>query len=389
MELSSDPLADDLASSPPTTDSLELGELPNCPPSPRQPVRNPPDSTRPFSFEWDLSTDPLGTMENLDQHSANTHRLQSRKRGPSLANALDRPPKGPRISTQQNTPASPNQAQGLILQARDLLVKAYSASNFRAKQAKLLDLLEVFRQYTENGIIYKASSILATQVASLEQATRKIENQTRQTSSWAKIAQTPQAKSPNQLNQPANQQNQQPNQPILASSAKSMDKWTVVTSKKGSGIRASLETGSNTREKTSSKTRGPSKPALSRRCTLLQAHGVQASSFSAIRLRNLINTAFKANGIQSPVISGVSLSARGNIVVYTTPDFNSEFLIEKEAIIKGVLPLVTSLQKGEPWHKVVIHGLPIQDFNSPDGMDLVISEIVTFNKGLTPIGKPY
>ena len=183
MELSSDPLADDLASSPPTTDSLELGELPNCPPSPRQPVRNPPESTRPFSFEWDLSTDPLGTMENLDQHSANTHRLQSRKRGPSLANALDRPPKGPRISTQQNTPASPNQAQGLILQARDLLVKAYSASNFRAEQAKLLDLLEVFRQYTENGIICKASSILATQVASLEQATRKIENQTRQTSS--------------------------------------------------------------------------------------------------------------------------------------------------------------------------------------------------------------
>ena len=103
----------------------------------------------------------------------------------------------------------------------------------------------------------------------------------------------------------------------------------------------------------------------------------------------MINTVFKANRIQSLVISKVSLSARGNIVVYTTPDFNSEFLIKKEAIIKGVLPLVTSLQKGEPWHKVVIHGLPIQDFNSPDGMDLVISEIVTFNKGLTPIGKPY
>lgn len=70
---------------------------------------------------------------------------------------------------------------------------------------------------------------------------------------------------------------------------------------------------------------------------------MQASSFSALQLRNLINTAFQAKGIQKPVISGVSLSARGNIVVYTTPDFNSDFLIEKEAIIKGVLPLVTSL----------------------------------------------
>ena len=83
------------------------------------------------------------------------------------------------------------------------------------------------------------------------------------------------------------------------------------------------------------------------------------------------------------------MSIKGNIVVYTTPDFNSEFLIEKEAIIKGVLPLVTSLQKGEPWHKVIIYGLPIQEFNIPNGMNLVVSEIETFNKGLTPIGTPY
>jgi hypothetical protein len=56
---------------------------------------------------------------------------------------------------------------------------------------------------------------------------------------------------------------------------------------------------------------------------------------------------------------------------------------------KGVLPLITDLQKGEPWYKVIIHNLPIQEFNTTEGMDLVISEIKTFNKGLNPIGRPY
>jgi hypothetical protein len=190
MDLSSDPLNDPLGSSPPTTDSLELEELPNCSPSPNQPPENQLATPQPFSFGWDLSSDPLGTMENLQPHSAPIHRLQSRKRGPSPTDALNRPTKGPRTSTQQDSLANQTRiAQDLILEARDLLVQAYSASKLRTEQAKLLDLLEIFREYTEKGIIQKTSSILATQVANLEQATRKIENQTRQTSSWAKIAQ--------------------------------------------------------------------------------------------------------------------------------------------------------------------------------------------------------
>jgi hypothetical protein len=80
---------------------------------------------------------------------------------------------------------------------------------------------------------------------------------------------------------------------------------------------------------------------------------------------------------------------RGNIVVNTTPDFNSDFLIQNEDIIKGVLPLVKYLKKGEPWYKVIVHGIPIREFNTEDGMDLVVSEIKTFNKGLEPVGRPY
>ena len=45
--------------------------------------------------------------------------------------------------------------------------------------------------------------------------------------------------------------------------------------------------------------------------------------------------------------------------------------------------------KDEPWNKVVLHSILIEDFDTPEGIDLVLNEIKTFNKGLNPIGTPY
>jgi hypothetical protein len=41
------------------------------------------------------------------------------------------------------------------------------------------------------------------------------------------------------------------------------------------------------------------------------------------------------------------------------------------------------------WFKVAVHRIPIQDFNTDQGMALIVEEIKTFNKGFTPIGTPY
>ncbi|PMD50231.1 uncharacterized protein K444DRAFT_547569, partial [Hyaloscypha bicolor E] len=105
-------------------------------------------------------------------------------------------------------------------------------------------------------------------------------------------------------------------------------------------------------------------------------------SFLAISTCNLLNTTFCSKGIKGLVISMVSFSLRGNIIVNTTPEFNSDFLVSNIEIIKGVLPLV----KRELWYKVIIYGIPIREFDIPEGMDLVLEEIKTFNKGLEPIG---
>ena len=99
----------------------------------------------------------------------------------------------------------------------------------------------------------------------------------------------------------------------------------------------------------------------------------------------MLNTAFCLKGIKELVISTVSLSLKGNIIVNTTPEFNSDFLVQNEAIIKGVLSLVKKIQKGEHWYKVIIYSLPIRKFDIPKGIELVLEEIKTFNKGLEPI----
>jgi hypothetical protein len=77
-----------------------------------------------------------------------------------------------------------------------------------------------------------------------------------------------------------------------------------------------------------------------------------------------------------------------NIVITTTPTFTSSFLIKKKDIWSGIIPYA-SIQKDESWYKVILHGIPTADFNTPEGMQLVLDEIRTFNKGYQPIGTPY
>jgi hypothetical protein len=72
----------------------------------------------------------------------------------------------------------------------------------------------------------------------------------------------------------------------------------------------------------------------------------------------------------------------------TTGAFTADFLLEKQDIWQHVVPFNTA-QKDEPWHKVALHGIPTADFNTPEGMSVVIEEIRTFNQGLKPRKAPY
>jgi hypothetical protein len=62
-----------------------------------------------------------------------------------------------------------------ILETRDLLVKATGLTKEYNEQTRLLDFIEIFREYAEKRKVLKTSNIIVLQVISLENTTRRIE----------------------------------------------------------------------------------------------------------------------------------------------------------------------------------------------------------------------
>lgn len=146
------------------------------------------------SFTFIPLPSTLKTTVNLESVKINTGFLEKAKEGkgftfiPSLAGTkrpfmnLDISPLQNRHKRQENVQIEIEQE---IRTARNALVRAASlASANDSKQKNILDLLKVFRDFIEHGRVSRtdsASKILATQVASLKQATKKIATQARQT----------------------------------------------------------------------------------------------------------------------------------------------------------------------------------------------------------------
>jgi hypothetical protein len=59
-------------------------------------------------------------------------------------------------------------------------VKAAGLTKEYDKQTRLLDLIEIFREYAEKGKVLKTSNIIILQIASLENTTRRIESKTKE-----------------------------------------------------------------------------------------------------------------------------------------------------------------------------------------------------------------
>jgi hypothetical protein len=67
-----------------------------------------------------------------------------------------------------------------ILETRDLLVKAAGLTKEYDEQTRLLDLIEIFREYAEKGKVLKTSNIIVLQIISLENITQRIESKTKE-----------------------------------------------------------------------------------------------------------------------------------------------------------------------------------------------------------------
>jgi hypothetical protein len=346
--------------------SSSLPPLPNIPTGP---------ATRPRAIHtFDFSSDPLGEGHLSFRDCAASGRRPAsfvRKRGPPARDQGQEPrtkeprnqdPRTQDLLPQDQEPPS-SLAKAKILEARDLLLQACTLTKSHDEQSRLLDLLEVFREYTEKGRLYKSSNIIASQVANLESAARKIESKAKALASTP--SQDPSSKNPSFATIAS----------IDASKTTSpkAQEWTLVSSK----------------PKTKAKEQNSKAKAKDRRVILIQdPECLTSTPFSPLRLRNAINTAFQNKGVKEPVVATVSKTLTKNIVVTTTSSFSANYLLEKQALWAHLIPH-QAIQKDTPWFKVAVNGVPFTDFDTPDGMALVKEEISTFNKGLKPIGTPY
>src|SRR5882757_9716706 len=176
-------------SSPPNIDPQDLGELPESPsPEPELPTTTPLPRFPPGSqFAFDLATNPISSDElaaPFSQLNSASAARQSRipnglKRGPCSSDTdTDKEHQNHGNQHQYQNQAS-NEAKLLIREARSLLLKAINITPSHDQQSRLLDLVEIFREYTEFGRIRHTSTLLASQVTNLENATKRIEIQAR------------------------------------------------------------------------------------------------------------------------------------------------------------------------------------------------------------------
>ncbi|KAF1984490.1 hypothetical protein K402DRAFT_395510, partial [Aulographum hederae CBS 113979] len=218
----------------------------------------------------------------------------------------------------------------------------------------MLDLLQIFREYTEKGQVRYASSIIASQVASLENISKRIDNKTK-------------AQKPSQPSQPPIQLSAQPSarlstQPIAQPTTQLQQK--IASSK--------------------AKSQGPHQGAKALKTRQLILIRTVQAPINPLKIRDAINNAFSQKEIDHKVIASVSLSKTNqNIILTTMQSFTGQYLLDQRAIWEKEVSFSTT-QLNQSWFKVVIHGVSVD-------MELgnVFSEISLYNDGLQAIGDPY
>jgi hypothetical protein len=259
------------------------------------------------------------------------------------------------------TPKASSAAEAIDI-ARDMILQA-SRMVTGNEQKQLLDLLEVFRDYTEkNRVNNHGLAVLSTQVNNLETVSRTL-------GSKVKLLQKPSP--PTTTNANITHQTT-PSAPQARSFAATAANATA--------------SGANWQMVGKKKTAEPMvKNKLSDRQLVLTRDS--SIPFDSLQIRNQFNQAFLRKGVSAPVVASVTTSAKQNMVITTTPKFNAKYLLESKDVWDHITTFRSALLI-ESWHKVAIHNIPTS-YDTNESLSVIVREIETFNKGLKVVGHPY
>lgn len=262
---------------------------------------------------------------------------------PQPVRAVPTPLPPPTSSNPSSTSSLPSTVSEAIFIARDFIRKAVDLSNTRTEESRLLDLLEVFRDYTEENRLTVRSIRPNPSTTTSIPTTRSLKptSKTPRTYAVATASNLP----PKPLLKPINPISRPPLKAPVAIKGPSTSRQLVL--------------------------REPTLPA----------------SFSTRELRDSFNSRFSSKE-KTPVLAACTISPKGNLVLTTTSTFSSNYLLENKPLWESILPFKVA-EKPYTWSKVAVHGLPTKEFASLEALSLLEEEIATFNKGIKLVGTPY
>ena len=255
-----------------------------------------------------------------------------------------------------------------IQEARDLLVKAYYLTEDKGKQDAVLDLVEVFRNFTEEG---------RTNMKGMINTTNKPSEAVNLSNAAPEIKAT--VPSYAQILKSSTQSEITSILPLKSNGMKVLGKGTSQQS--GNNIAAAGKTSiTPTVETATATTTSPPPPFHHANViTLVTKSGGVLPLYQPFSVRERIN---KILGKRA--ISRVHTSVKGNVVLTCMDSSPSELLLDQqkwEPVFEG-WP-IHKAQKVNHWPKLVVHGvpkcIPIEALNE---------EIEVFNKGITTQGQP-
>ncbi|KAF7564240.1 uncharacterized protein PtrM4_153560 [Pyrenophora tritici-repentis] len=235
----------------------------------------------------------LRTSSTLDDEMETDERHQDNPTTPS-----SRPPKkhqdnykreNPFQNSQEKKPRAKDSTQA-IFWARDLILQASTMAESHLSQNKLLQLLDVFRDFTELGRVTqqmteKFTAQLAYQTATLTSASQQA---TKTLKKAVNAATGPQ--NPNNQEKPNNQNTQ--------------------------NIQNTQNTQNTQQNKTSYASKTNKKPASYYQAVLTLT---QPTSHTPLQIRDLINEEFTKGGIKDPVVKEVTTKSWTKVVVHNVP----------------------------------------------------------------------
>lgn len=258
----------------------------------------------------------------------------------------------------------------LLQEARLKVVQAAAQTNDEVERTNLLNLLEVFREYTEKGRVRSVAGAISSQVATIESVTRKLKEQVKapQKALYSTMASIPTATSTSTLKTRATPPSTQPNQRSPSLSPPQTTEWTTVGGK----------------TKTTHQKHSPRKVVL----TLDN----KTQDFNPKQTRDKVNAFFNTLGWKSPICATATKSGNNNLVLSINPianitDADLHSAMNKPAF-KSIIPFQEALNN-EKWFKVIVHGVSTNDFNTPEGGALIKEEVESFNLGLKVVGTPF